>query len=139
VKTELLYTYGTLQVGAIIEQIVGRPVAGVPARLEGYARFRVSGRVYPAIVQAAGSEVCGVLYAGLEAAELARLDAYEGDLYERREVSVWAGPVAHRALTYVLRPGFQHELSHEPWDLAVFLRDHLQAYLALIAQTSRAP
>jgi gamma-glutamylcyclotransferase (GGCT)/AIG2-like uncharacterized protein YtfP len=139
VKTELLYTYGTLQVGAIIEHIVGRPVAGVPARLEGYARFRVNGRVYPAIVEAAGSEVWGVLYTGLDAAELARLDDYEGELYERREVCVWAGGVAHRAATYVLRPGSRHELSGEPWDFAGFLRDHLQAYLALIAETSRAP
>jgi hypothetical protein len=134
-----LYTYGTLQVAAIIEHIVGRPLSGVPARLEGYARFRVRGRVYPAIVAAAGSEVPGVLYTGLDAAELERLDFYEGDLYERREVAVWAGAVAQRAATYVLRPELRHELSDEPWDFAGFLRDHLDDYLATVSQTSRAP
>lgn len=137
--TEHLYTYGTLQVGAIIEHIVGRPLAGVPARLDDYARFRVRGRVYPAIVEAAGSQVSGVLYVGLEAAELERLDYYEGDLYERREVCVWAGPVAHRAATYVLRPELRHELSDEPWDFVGFLRDHLETYLAQVSATSRAP
>jgi len=139
VKTQHLYTYGTLQVAAIIERIVGRPLAGVPARLDGYARFRVRGRVYPAIVEAAGAEVSGVLYPGLEAAELDRLDFYEGDLYERREVSVWEGAVAHRAATYVLRPELRHELTDEPWDMAAFLRDHLDEYLAIVSQTSQAP
>ncbi len=138
-KTEHLYTYGTLQVPAIIGHIVGRPLAGVPARLEGYARFRVRGRVYPAIVGAAGGEVSGMLYAGLEAAELERLDFYEGELYERREVSVWEGAVAQRAATYVLRPELRHELSDEPWDFAGFLRDHLDEYLAIVSQTSQAP
>jgi gamma-glutamylcyclotransferase (GGCT)/AIG2-like uncharacterized protein YtfP len=126
-------------VAAIIEHIVGRPLAGVPARLEGYARFRVRGRVYPAIVEAAGGEVSGVLYPALLAAELERLDIYEGDLYERREVSVWEGSLEHRAATYVLRPELRHELSDEPWDLATFTRDHLEEYLAIVSQTSRAP
>jgi gamma-glutamylcyclotransferase (GGCT)/AIG2-like uncharacterized protein YtfP len=139
VKTQHLYTYGTLQVAAIIQHIVGRPLSGVPARLEGYARFRVRGRVYPAIVEAAGGEVMGMLYAGLDAAELDRLDFYEGDLYERRDVSVWSGAAAQRAATYVLRPEHRHELSDEPWDLAGFLRDHLDDYLALVSQTSQAP
>jgi gamma-glutamylcyclotransferase (GGCT)/AIG2-like uncharacterized protein YtfP len=139
VKTQALYTYGTLQVGAIIAHIVGRQLAGVPARLTGYARFRVRDRVYPAIVEAAGGEVSGVLYAGLEDAELARLDFYEGDLYERREVSVGAGPMQRRAVTYVLRPEHRHELSEEAWDLQAFLRDHLADYLAIVAETSQAP
>jgi gamma-glutamylcyclotransferase (GGCT)/AIG2-like uncharacterized protein YtfP len=139
VKTQHLYTYGTLQVAAIIERIVGRALAGEPARLEGYARFRVKGRVYPAIVEAAGCEVPGVLYAGLEAAELDRLDFYEGDLYERREVSVWAGAGVQRAATYVLRSELRHELSDEGWELAGFLRDHLDEYLAIISQTAQAP
>jgi gamma-glutamylcyclotransferase (GGCT)/AIG2-like uncharacterized protein YtfP len=139
VNTRDLYTYGTLQVAAIIEQIVGRPLPGVPARLEGYSRYRVKGRVYPAIVEATGGEVSGMLYAGLDASELDRLDLYEGDLYERRDVSVWVGPVAKRAATYVLRPALRHHLSDEPWDFAGFLRDHLDEYLALVSQTSRAP
>jgi hypothetical protein len=139
VNTQHLYTYGTLQAASIIEHIVGRPLSGVPARLEGYARFRVRERAYPAIVEAVGAEVEGVLYAGLDAAELERLDVYEGDLYERRDVSVWVGSMAERAVTYVLRAELRHQLSDEPWDFAGFLRDHLDDYLALISQTSRAP
>lgn len=138
-KTQHLYAYGTLQAASIIDHIVGRSLRGVAARLEGFACYRIADRVYPAIVEAAGGEVSGLLYADLDAAELDRLDVYEGDLYERRDVSVWAGPIATPAVTYVLRPEFRHRLSDEPWDLAAFLRDHLDEYRALIAATSRAP
>ncbi|HTV25296.1 MAG TPA: gamma-glutamylcyclotransferase family protein [Polyangiaceae bacterium] len=137
--TQHLYTYGTLQVAAIIEHIVGRPLRGVAARLDGYQRYRVADRVYPAIVEAVGGQVPGVLYADLEAVELERLDLYEGDLYERREVVVWVGPARLSAATYVIRSELQHRLSTEPWDWAGFLRDHLDEYLALITKTSRAP
>lgn len=137
--THQLFAYGTLQVPAIVAQIVGRPLAGVPARLDGYARYRVEGRVYPAVVEAAAGEVAGILYAGLDAAELERLDIYEGDLYERREVAVCVGPVLARAATYVLRPELRHHLSDEPWDLERFWREHLDDYLSLVSRTSRAP
>jgi gamma-glutamylcyclotransferase (GGCT)/AIG2-like uncharacterized protein YtfP len=118
---------------------VGRQLRGTAARLGGYARYRIKDRVYPAIVESAGGDVPGVLYPDLDAAELDRLDRYEGALYERREVSVWVGSVATPAATYVLRPEFRHRLSDEPWDLAAFLRDHLDEYLVLVSQTARAP
>lgn len=128
-KKHSLYTYGTLQVGALIGQIVGRPLVGVAARLEGYVRYRVAGRVYPAIVEAAGAEVPGVVYAELGADDLERLDRYEGGLYARRELPVWVGEDAIVASTYVLRPEFEHRLSSEPWELEEFVREHLESYL----------
>ena len=138
-KTQHLYAYGTLQAASIIEHIVARSLRGVAARLEGYARYRIADRVYPAIVEAPAGEVSGMLYADLDAVELDRLDAYEGALYQRRDVSVWVGRIATPAVTYLLRPEFRHRLSDEPWDLEAFLRDHLDEYLALVSATSRAP
>jgi gamma-glutamylcyclotransferase (GGCT)/AIG2-like uncharacterized protein YtfP len=138
-STSALYAYGTLQVPDIIAHIVGRRLAGRPARLFGYARYRISDRVYPAIVPAAGADVVGILYSGLDAAELTRLDDYEGDIYERRELSVLVGDANVAACTYVLRPQHLHRLSGEPWDLLQFERDHLQSYLAWVSETSRAP
>ena len=134
-----LYTYGTLQLPQIISQIVGRPVRGRPARLSGFARFRIQDRVYPAIVESPGAEVGGVVYEGLAAEELARLDDYEGPIYERRTVEIEVAGAGLTACTYVLRAEHAARLSSEPWDLAHFEREHLASYLARISVTLRAP
>lgn len=134
-----LYAYGTLQVGAIFAQIVGRAIEGQPATLTGYACYRISDCVYPAIVEAPGSEVRGVVYLGLTAEELERLDVYEGHLYERREVRVRQEDGSLLVETYVLRPEHRHRLSSEAWDRERFERLHLTSYLAAVSQTSRAP
>lgn len=134
-----LYAYGTLQVPDVIALIVGRRLLGQPARLSGYACYRILDRVYPAIVQAADGEVGGLLYAGLDVADLVRLDEYEGAIYERRELSVLVAGERVPACTYVLRPEHLHRLSREPWDLKQFEREHLAGYLAQVTLTSRAP
>ncbi len=125
----MLYAYGTLQVPDIIALIVGGGLVGQPARLTGYARYRIIDRVYPAIVAAAGEEVSGVAYPDLTAPELERLDLYEGEIYERREVEVSIGETSVAACTYVLRAEHLGRLSTEPWDLAHFEREHLASYL----------
>lgn len=138
-RTHALYVYGTLQVPAIFQQIVGRALRAVPATLEGYARYRVQARVYPAIVEQAGGRVEGLVYGGLSSAELERLDLYEGDLYERRVVDLSKGGVFIQAHVYVLRVDQHHLLSSDAWDLDTFTRDHLKDYLSQISVTSRAP
>jgi gamma-glutamyl AIG2-like cyclotransferase len=137
--THHLYAYGTLQLPPVISLIVGRTLGGIPATLSGYARYKIADRVYPAIVEASGGSVSGVLYQGLDAAELGRLDAYEGPLYERRDLPVEVGGALVDAGTYVLKPEHAHRLSREGWDLAQFERDHLESYLARISATYRAP
>lgn len=134
-----LYTYGTLQLPAIMSQIVGRALLGRPARLSGYARYRIRDRVYPAIIEAPGAELAGVVYELLQPRELARLDDYEGAMYERRVVAVELGGACIEANAYVLRPEHVHRLSAEPWDLGHFEREHLASYLARISVTLRAP
>jgi len=134
-----LYTYGTLQLPQIMGQIVGRAVRGRPAQLAGYARYRIRDRVYPAIIEAPGATLEGVVYELLEPAELARLDDYEGPLYERRVVTVEVDAGQLEAHTFVLRAEHVHRLSAEPWDLERFEREHLTSYLARISVTLRAP
>lgn len=138
-SSSALYTYGTLQVPDIIGLIVGRPLSGQPARLLDYVRYRIQDRVYPAIVPAAGGDVPGLLYPGLDPAELERLDVYEGEIYERRAIEVLVDGASVAACTYVLRPEHHHRLSQDPWDLELFVREHLASYRARVALTFRAP
>jgi gamma-glutamylcyclotransferase (GGCT)/AIG2-like uncharacterized protein YtfP len=125
-----LFAYGTLAVAPVMEAVAGRVFAAEPARLAGYARRGVRGEVFPALVAAAGAETPGVLYRGLDPRSLAALDAFEGDLYERRTlvVETAAGPAAAEA--YLAREGRRGALTGEPWDLDGFVARELPRYLA---------
>lgn len=134
-----VYAYGTLQEPEIFRLIVGRSIVGAAATLLDHARFRLESKVYPAIVAQPGASVPGLLYAGVTADELARLDEYEGPLYERKELRVSLSGAATKAFTYVLSERHLHLLSNEPWDVEHFRREHLASYLRRIAETARAP
>jgi gamma-glutamylcyclotransferase (GGCT)/AIG2-like uncharacterized protein YtfP len=134
-----LFTYGTLQVSEIFEHIVGRSLSSCPALLDGYARYRVEQRVYPAIVRQAGASVSGLLYSGVDTRELEHLDVYEGELYQRTWLEVRAASGRIGAWTYVLGDAHLDQLAPDPWDLETFQRDHLASYLARVSVTRRAP
>jgi gamma-glutamylcyclotransferase (GGCT)/AIG2-like uncharacterized protein YtfP len=134
-----LYAYGTLQLPEIFQHIVGRSLPSCPALLEGYARYAVCDRVYPAIVEQAGGRVPGVVYSGLNAAELAQLDCYEGELYERKSLRLWAEEKQVSAHVYVLAHAYRSQLSPVLWDLETFRREHLASYLERVSVTRRAP
>ncbi|MCC6306563.1 MAG: NUDIX domain-containing protein [Rhodobacteraceae bacterium] len=92
-----LFVYGTLCHPPLLAAVLGRAVAGKPARLAGHRVALVAGEGFPLIEAAPGEQAEGLLLGGLDAGEVARLDHYEGGFgYRRRGVSVAtaAGPVA---------------------------------------------
>jgi gamma-glutamylcyclotransferase (GGCT)/AIG2-like uncharacterized protein YtfP len=125
-----LFAYGTLTVAAVMRAVNGAVPPSRPALLPGYARYRVRGQVFPAIIPRAGGATPGVLYDGLDGPALARLDRFEGDRYERRLLSVYpAGGAAVSAYTYVLSQDHAGDLTDEPWDPAGFVEHDLEGYL----------
>jgi gamma-glutamylcyclotransferase (GGCT)/AIG2-like uncharacterized protein YtfP len=134
-----LFVYGTLQLPDILHAVVGERWQGTAAVLDGYARYRVRGKPYPAIVAAPSGSVSGLLYSEVGALELEQLDRYEGELYERRTLGVRVGGSTLSAFGYVLGDRHHSLLSTESWDLAAFERDHLAEYLGRISLTRRAP
>jgi len=128
-----LFAYGTLCVPQVMRAVVGRELEGSPAILEQYRRRLISGCVFPGIIAAPGEEVAGTLFLDLDAATMARLDAYEASFYERRTVSVrvLGGPEDKlvSAEVYVLPASEAWRLSDDAWDEAVFIRDELPTYL----------
>jgi hypothetical protein len=107
-----------------------------------------------------GDRVVGVVHAGLDEDDWRRLDVFEGDRYERRQVTVrlaaapglaafGASPASGRvapsagvesceAIAYVLRDGWRHRLGDDAWDDRAFVRDHLSDFVARLAR-SRTP
>jgi Gamma-glutamyl cyclotransferase, AIG2-like len=72
----------------IMARVCGGVLPSEAARLHGYRRHPVRGEDYPGLRLAEGGVVDGRLYRGLDTAQWARLDAFEGADYERLHVSV---------------------------------------------------
>ncbi len=120
------FAYGSLMCPDIMARVCGigeaHGLAGETACLTDYRRAPVRGEDYPGIVPAPDGRVTGVLYRGLPATAWPRLDAFEGDMYLRKQVRVsQAGGGMIPAWTYVFRPEFQHLLAPDDWDFEQFL------------------
>jgi gamma-glutamylcyclotransferase (GGCT)/AIG2-like uncharacterized protein YtfP len=120
-------------VPAVFQRIVGRALPGRDALLPGYRRCAIRGKCYPGVAARPGERTAGVLYEGLEAAELRRLDDYEGRLYRRIQVSVEVGDgEALAAWCYVMHPRHRHRLIARDWSVEEFRHRSLKSYLARI-------
>lgn len=115
-----LFFYGTLVDPDVLGLVIGRPVADSVlelATLPGWRRVRVRGASYPMLLPAPGERVEGRLWRHASAADLARLDAYEGEGYRRVICEVERGAGERLAAqVYLPRPGAL-EPTEEPWDL----------------------
>lgn len=119
-----LFAYGTLQDDDILAAVLGRPVAdaALPAAIApGFKAVAYPGRVYPALVACAGAAAPGRLIHGLDALDLAALDAFEGDEYRRASIAIACDGTNISAYVYLplidIAPNspswsFQHWLSH---------------------------
>lgn len=130
--TASVFTYGTLMFDPVWELVAGRAHEHTTALLRGYVRRAAKGRVYPVIHPGpAEPPILGRLYLGVSPAELSRLDAFEGDEYERRLVEVEASPDTPRveAWVYVLATEHQSLAEQKPWDPFAFASRDLAAYV----------
>jgi len=94
--------------------------------LEGFVREGVRGQRYPGIRRETGASTQGRLYLNVDAQELARLDAFEGDAYQRESVQVSVATRDGRRLTLpaeVYRFIDPTALDGAPWDPERFARD----------------
>lgn len=133
-----LFSYGTLMLGEVMELVAGRSFARRAAALAGFRRLGLREQVYPAIVPARGETLDGVLWEALDPPALARIDRFEGPLYERQRLPVKvANGEIWSAFVYVLRPEHAGLLSDTAWDEATFRARHLADFLAA-CRASRA-
>ena len=116
------FTYGSLMYADIIARVLGRALAGEPAKLDGYRRQAVLGETYPGLRADAAAHTSGILYRGLAQAMLERLDRFEGEYYQRIEVEVRTDAgTATFAFVYLFRSEFAHLLAPHDWDEQAFL------------------
>jgi gamma-glutamylcyclotransferase (GGCT)/AIG2-like uncharacterized protein YtfP len=124
-----VFTYGSLMFPEVWHRVVKGQYRSAPATAPGHARFAVLGETYPGMVVQTGSSVPGVVYFDVEADDIAALDVFEGNAYQRDRITVQMDgddtPIA--ADTYLFLPSLQ--LSNLPWQPEAFgLRQFLASY-----------
>lgn len=120
-----LFVYGTLKSRDLMAAVAGPgPLLPVAARLEGYAVYPVAGNVVPFIAPAEGGEARGIVWQGLTAAQMARLDAYEGAFgYSFGPVEVQTTDGPRMAQAYL--PPVEMQAGVGEWSLADWEAGHL--------------
>lgn len=137
-----LFAYGTLLVPEIWRAVVGKEFPSEPAILPGYEIRRVVNQVFPGISpsQNPDSQVIGRVFLQLDSKSLKRLDAYEGDLYQRTVVSlnrISDGPL--NSDVFVIPNHHHHLLSTDSWNIDWFLNGPFSDYLTNLKENLRAP
>lgn len=117
-----LFAYGTLMAPDIMTRVAGCRLDSRPASLYGFFRSKVRDEMYPGIREKDGGVVAGLLYLAVPADAMQRLDLFEGEMYERRQVMVLLDSGEERAaMTYVFRPQYHDLLTGIPWEYEEFL------------------
>lgn len=109
-----IFTYGSLMFAPVWQRVVQGQCRSCAARLDGHARFAITGETYPGMVAQAGASVAGVLYFDVSGEDVDALDAFEGCEYRRTQVLVTlqtGETVAAGTYIYLL----PEKLSSSPW------------------------
>lgn len=110
-----IFTYGSLMFPQVLQRVVRGTYRCAPATVNGYARFAVLGQDYPGMVALPESAVRGVLYFDVGAADIALLDAFEGEAYRRDKLDAVLDDgsiIAAAAYIHIDKSN----LSQAPWD-----------------------
>jgi gamma-glutamylcyclotransferase (GGCT)/AIG2-like uncharacterized protein YtfP len=133
-----LFCYGTLQSPLVMKAVTGQSFSGKEATLNNWARFRVRSSEYPGIIPQQDSVVSGKLYWELDEKAMEKLDAFEGEKYERVVVEVtMADGSSEKAYTYAIREDCRNILSNDPWDFDRFLQNGLEKFIHWFVEDRR--
>lgn len=125
-----IFTYGTLMIPEVMVAVTTREFLALEAILKGYARFTVKDESYPGIIPVTDAVTKGIIYFDMDKLSLERLDAFEGDLYQRKPVRVETEKEEIlNAETYVIKPKYRSCLSSKGWNAEEFAQKHLSAFL----------
>ncbi|KMZ56757.1 Protein AIG2 [Zostera marina] len=84
----MVFVYGTLMDDQIVKALLKRVPSSFPAILHNHNRYKIEGRVYPAIIPEHSKIVTGKVYPDITDTELDIFDYYEDSGYDKRTVEV---------------------------------------------------
>jgi gamma-glutamylcyclotransferase (GGCT)/AIG2-like uncharacterized protein YtfP len=125
-----LFAYGSLQLPEVFAAVTGQKEIGQPARIEGYARYRLKDLSYPGLVAECGACTHGILYSDLDPDVWVRLDRFEDVFYRRETLKVSARQLgAVSAEVYVVPSAELGLIDRRPWSLEEFRQQHLSDFM----------
>lgn len=128
-----VFAYDSLMYDRIWNRVVCGRYERVMAVLDGHVTRKIKGALYPAIIRGEGS-VRGVLYFSVSSEDMARLDSFEGKMYERTLCDVMSGNGLIRScFFYAFREEFFSLLGDDDWNPQEFEDAGICALLADLA------
>jgi gamma-glutamylcyclotransferase (GGCT)/AIG2-like uncharacterized protein YtfP len=111
-------------------RVVEGKYQSIQARLAGYRRLKITNEIYPGLFPGKG-EVDGIVYFDITADDMARLDGFEADCYERVAAMVIDESGAQIPVeTYRISESHRNILAFEEWDPVKFKQSGLQEFLS---------
>ena len=130
-ENHTFFFYGTLMDRAILNRVTGvyfQPFNLRPGILKNFKRVTVKNCNYPAILESEGNEVEGIVVNGITADAVGRLDEFEDNNYERKNVTVaLLNRSIVNATAYVA--GSEMLLDDIAWDFDSWYRIHRSEFL----------
>lgn len=121
-----------------MEAVTGRSFEAQPVRLPDHMIYRMKNAEYPGVIQQPDSSVAGVLYQDLSERDFRALDAFEGEQYQRRLVSVLKkDETSIDAWAYIVREEKQDDLLLATWTLSDFLEKDFDRFMTRFVKDRR--
>lgn len=126
-----VFVYGSLLADEVVEVLLKRVPPSSPAILNGYHRFSIKGRVYPAILSVESKKVTGKVLLGITDLELDVLDTFEDVEYKRSTVEILLDSLEKLlADTYVWGNKDDPNL-YGNWDFEEWKQLHMKDFLTM--------
>lgn len=133
-STFSVFTYGTLQIPAVMHAVTGKSINPIAATLAGYQRFAFKEKTYPGLIKNKACTIEGMLYRNIDQQTLERLDLFEDVAYERHLVDIQIDNKTEQAFVYVTKDEYKKWLSDKEWSLEEFKKKYLSFYLRDISK-----
>ena len=130
-ENHTFFFYGTLMDRVILNRVTGvyfQPFRLRPGTLKDFKRMTVKKCTYPAILESEGDEVEGVVVHDITADAVERLDEFEDNNYERKDVIVeLLSGSSVKAVAYIA--GSEMLLDDVAWNFDAWRRFHRSNFL----------
>ncbi|XP_057738785.1 AIG2-like protein D [Arachis stenosperma] len=127
-----VFVYGSLLADEVVRVLLNRVPSSTPATLHGYHRFKIKGRVYPAILPVENKKVTGRVLHEITGVELDILDEFEDVEYNRSDAEVVLMDTSEKLQvhTYVWSDRNDPNLYGE-WDFEEWKQVHMNDFVKM--------